>query len=62
MLDLLSTLDPEDVESYALHIGPVQKLLSESEMGELFKVMILSKGLQGFCPIGFSHADRRSQL
>lgn len=62
MLDLLSTLDPEDVENYALHIGPVQKLLSESEMGELFKVMILSKELQGFCPIGFSHADRRSQL
>lgn len=62
MLDLLSNLDPEDIESYALNIGPVQKLLSESEMGELFKVMMLTKNLDGFCPIGFSHADRRAQL
>lgn len=62
MLDLLSTLDPEDVESYALHIGPAQKLLSEAEMGELFKVMMLAKDIKDLNPIGFSQADRRSQL
>ncbi|MDO5668132.1 MAG: SAM-dependent methyltransferase [Alcaligenaceae bacterium] len=62
ILDLLSSLDPENIESYALNIGPVQKLLSESEMGELFKVMMLSKNVKELDPIGFSQADRRSQL
>lgn len=62
MLDLLSTLDPEDIENYALHIGPVQKLLSEAEMGELFKVIMLAKNVDELCPIGFTQADRRFQL
>lgn len=62
MLDLLSTLNPEDIESYALNVGPVQKLLSESEMGELFKVMMLAINIDEFDPIGFSQADRRAQL
>ena len=62
MLDLLSTLDPEDIENYALQVGPVQKLLSEAEMGELFKVMMLAKNVDDFYPIGFTRADRRFQL
>lgn len=62
ILDLLATLDPEDIESYALNVGPVQKLLSESEMGELFKVIMLAKDVDDLYPIGFSQADRRSQL
>ena len=62
MLDLLSTLDPTDIESYAVQIGPVQKLLSEAEMGELFKVMMLAKNVDELYPIGFNQADRRSQL
>ena len=62
LLDLLSSLDPEDVESYASNIGPVQKLLSEAEMGELFKVMMLAKNVDELYPIGFARADRRFQL
>ncbi|HZJ97931.1 MAG: SAM-dependent methyltransferase [Alcaligenaceae bacterium] len=62
LLDLLSALDPEDVESYALNIGPVQKLLSEAEMGELFKVIMLAKNVDELYPIGFTRADRRFQL
>lgn len=62
LLDLLSALDPEDVESYALNIGPVQKLLSEAEMGELFKVIMLAKHVDDLYPIGFTRADRRFQL
>ena len=62
LLDLLSSLDPEDVESYALNIGPVQKLLSEAEMGELFKVIMLAKDVDDIYPIGFARADRRFQL
>lgn len=62
LLDLLSSLDPEDVESYALNIGPVQKLLSEAEMGELFKVIMLAKDVDDLYPIGFARADRRFQL
>ena len=62
MLDLLSTLDPTDIESYTVQIGQVQKLLSEAEMGELFKVMMLAKNVDELYPIGFNQADRRSQL
>ncbi|NLA50828.1 MAG: SAM-dependent methyltransferase [Alcaligenaceae bacterium] len=62
LLDLLSSLDPEDVESYASNIGPVQKLLSEAEMGELFKVIMLTKNVDELYPIGFARADRRFQL
>ncbi len=38
-----------------------QKLLAEHEMGELFKVLALSKGC-GFEPIGFATGDRRHRL
>ncbi len=62
LLNLLSSLDPEDVESYASNIGPVQKLLSEAEMGELFKVIMLTKHVDDLYPIGFTRADRRFQL
>lgn len=62
LLDLLATLDPEDIENYALNIGPIQKLLSEAEMGELFKVMMLAKNIDELDPIGFARADRRFQL
>jgi len=61
ILQQLSLLNPDDVHHYAKEIGPVQKLLSEAEMGELFKVMLLGKQLD-IDPIGFSYADRRYTL
>lgn len=61
ILNLLHQLDPNDVQHYARQIGPVQKLLSEAEMGELFKVMLLGKALD-IDPIGFVMGDRRHSL
>ncbi|WP_028357195.1 class I SAM-dependent methyltransferase [Brackiella oedipodis] len=61
ILQLLSQLDPQDIAHYASQVGPVQKLLSEAEMGELFKAMLLGKGLD-MDPLGFSRGDRRHQL
>ncbi len=41
-----------------------QKLITEHEMGELFKVLALSKGVDfaPFAPVGFSAGDRRHTL
>ena len=61
LLNLLKQLDPNDVQDYARQIGPVQKLLSEAEMGELFKVMLLGKELD-IDPLGFLSGDRRHLL
>ncbi|MFN0313446.1 MAG: class I SAM-dependent methyltransferase, partial [Burkholderiales bacterium] len=41
---------------YARATAPVQKLLSPAEMGELFKVIALAKGITD--PLmGFTHGD-----
>ncbi len=40
-----------------------QKLLTEHEMGELFKVIALGRGLgDGFLPLGFAQGDRMHRL
>ena len=40
-----------------------QKLLTEHEMGELFKVIALGRGLgTGFVPLGFVQGDRTHRL
>ncbi len=40
-----------------------QKLITEHEMGELFKVIALGKGLEaGFVPLGFTQGDRMHRL
>ena len=39
-----------------------QKLLTEHEMGELFKVIGLARGLPGFRPLGFAAGDRTHTL
>ena len=39
----------------------VQKLLTEHEMGELFKVLALAKGCD-FVPLGCASGDRRHTL
>ncbi len=59
--DLLNKLDQTDAKTLAQTHGAVQKLLSEAEMGELFKVMALSRGLDQTLS-GFSRGDRSAQL
>lgn len=54
ILDALAALDPADAARYLPAAGAVQKLLSEAEMGELFKVIAFGRGL----PAGLSVFDR----
>ena len=61
MPELLYGLDQTDTKQLAYTHGAVQKLLSEAEMGELFKVMALSRGLIQILS-GFSRSDRSAQL
>ncbi len=61
LLEMLTRLDPADTRHYAQTVAPVQKLLSEAEMGELFKVMALGRGVP--CDsVGFARGDRRATL
>jgi len=61
LLELLARLDPADAAGYARLAGPVQTLLSEAEMGELFKVLAVGRGIDG--PLaGFARGDRRGAL
>ena len=39
----------------------MQKLISEAEMGELFKVLVIGRGIEAPL-IGFTRGDRRHQL
>ncbi|MDK3023342.1 SAM-dependent methyltransferase [Cupriavidus taiwanensis] len=61
--DLLMTLDPSDARTFLPQANAVQKLLSEAEMGELFKVIALTRGLERGLddsePLtGFARGDR----
>ncbi|WP_449392919.1 class I SAM-dependent methyltransferase [Eoetvoesiella caeni] len=59
--ELLAHLDPEDIANYAPTVSAVQKLISEAEMGELFKVLAIGKDID--VPlIGFASGDRRHRL
>jgi len=61
LMDLLSRVDPADVPAYAQAVAPVQKLLSPAEMGELFKVLAVGRGLDR--PLsGFGRGDRSHTL
>jgi SAM-dependent MidA family methyltransferase len=55
LLDLLQTVDLRERAN-------AQKLLTEHEMGELFKVIALARGLPGFRPLGFAAGDRTHTL
>jgi len=61
ILQLLQTVPPEDSARYLPMVAAVQKLLSPAEMGELFKVLALSKGLDEPL-LGFVSGDKRHQL
>lgn len=61
LMDLLAQLDPSDAQAYAAAVAPVQKLLSEAEMGELFKVLAVGRGITE--PLaGFARGDRLGKL
>jgi SAM-dependent MidA family methyltransferase len=60
--DLLQGLDPQRAEGLRA-LANAQKLITEHEMGELFKVLGLARGLApGFDAIGFAVGDRSHTL
>ena len=61
LAEALAELDPSDARAYAQAIAPVQKLVSPAEMGELFKVLALARGVAQPL-VGFAHGDRRHSL
>lgn len=59
--DCLSEVSPDDMAIYAPMASQAQKLLSPAEMGELFKVIALTK--QFAAPLlGFQPGDKRHTL
>ena len=61
LLQILGRQDAGDARAYAQLAAPAQKLLSEAEMGEFFKVLAVGRGLDT-PPVGFSRGDRRGGL
>ena len=59
--DALSEIDPADTARFLPAANAVQKLLSEAEMGELFKVIAFSRGLEDTLQ-AFSSGDRSHTL
>ncbi|TCJ13002.1 class I SAM-dependent methyltransferase [Parasulfuritortus cantonensis] len=60
LLERLHALEPGSL-GYIKHTAQVQKLIQPSEMGELFKVIAMSKGDLP-APVGFLHGDKRHTL
>jgi len=58
---LARQMEGADAAAQARAVAPVQKLLSEAEMGELFKVLAVGRGLDGPLP-AFARGDRRHML
>jgi SAM-dependent MidA family methyltransferase len=59
--ELLAAEDPADARRYAPAAAAVQRLLSPSEMGELFKVLALGRGVAE-APLGFARGERSHAL
>ena len=59
--DLLGRLDPQDMRTFLPAANAVQKLLAESEMGELFKVIGFSRGIDDTL-VAFARGDRSHTL
>ncbi|MCG1041289.1 class I SAM-dependent methyltransferase [Mycetohabitans sp. B8] len=59
--DSLAQLDPADPARFLPAANAVQKLLSEAEMGELFKVIAFCRGLDA-APGAFERGDRSHML
>ena len=61
LTDILSRTPADDCERYLPHAHAAQKLISPTEMGELFKVMALGKGISAPL-VGFTLGDRSASL
>ena len=61
LTDVLARIPADDTARYLPQAQAVQKLISPAEMGDLFKVMALGKGIEEPL-IGFSRGDRSSTL
>lgn len=61
ILQMLEQAPPEHMEVYAPMVSAVQKLLSPAEMGELFKVILLGKGIDELL-LGALQGDKRHTL
>ena len=59
--EMLGAIPAEDVRTYAPIAAQVQKLVSPAEMGELFKVMAVGRGVEGPL-LGFARGDRTHGL
>ena len=59
--ELLGELPAEDARAYAPAAAAAQKLLSPAEMGELFKVIAVGRGIEGRL-LGFARGDRTHAL
>jgi SAM-dependent MidA family methyltransferase len=59
--ELLAETPAQDVAAYAPLASEAQKLLSPAEMGELFKVLAMGKGISEPL-VGFAQGDRRHTL
>ncbi|MCG2584784.1 class I SAM-dependent methyltransferase [Massilia sp. TS11] len=58
--DLLLRTDPNDVRAYMPQANALQKLISPAEMGELFKVLVVGRGVS--LPPAIARADRSFRL
>ncbi|WP_020166932.1 MULTISPECIES: class I SAM-dependent methyltransferase [Methylotenera] len=61
ILEILAETSPYDIAAYIPLATAAQKLLSPAEMGELFKVIALSKGISNDL-IGFKSGDKAHML
>jgi SAM-dependent MidA family methyltransferase len=61
LTDVLSRIPAEDHRRYLPQAQAAQKLISPAEMGDLFKVIALGKGIDAPL-IGFAHGDRSASL
>ncbi|WP_460900360.1 class I SAM-dependent methyltransferase [Paraburkholderia jirisanensis] len=59
--DALAEIDPSDLKHFLPAANAVQKLLSEAEMGELFKVIAFSRGIDDTLD-AFARGDRSHTL
>jgi SAM-dependent MidA family methyltransferase len=59
--DLLAQIPPEQARTYLTLSAQVQKLLNPAEMGELFKVIALGKGVD-MPLLGFARGDKSRML
>ena len=62
LTQVLARIPAEETERYLPNAQAVQKLISPAEMGELFKVMALGKGIEAPPLIGFALGDRSASL